>query len=176
MLKVKNINTKLSDYKKITEIYMNSFPDNERFPLWFLNIMSKRKCVDYLAFYDKNVFCGFTYLITNKNTTFVLYLATDSSIRSKGYGSQILNWIIDNKEDNIVLNIESVSPKYDNFDERLSRQKFYFKNGFEDTKYKLIDNEDVYDVLYKGNNFSKIEYESIFKVFSFGLVRKKLFD
>ena len=174
MLDVKNINIKLREYKKIAEIYEKSFPDNEKLPMWLLNIMSKRACVDFLAFYDDDIFCGFTYLITYKNTTFVLYLAIDSSIRSKGYGSQILNWIIDNKQENIVLNIESVSDKYDNFKERLSRQKFYLKNGFKDTKYKLIDKSDVYDVLHKGSNFAKLEYEALFRSFSFGLVRKKI--
>lgn len=137
--------------------------------------MSNRASVDFLAFYDNNVFCGFTYSIHNKNTTFVLYLAIDKSIPSKGYGSQILNWIVDNtKANRVTLNIETVNTKYSNYYERLSRQKFYFKNGFEDTKYKLIDKNDVYDVLYKVSNFSKSEYEKLFKSFSFGFVRKKL--
>ena len=134
----------------------------------------KRACIDFLAFYDNDIFCGFTYLITNKNTTFILYLAIDNNIRSKGYGSQILNWITNNKQNNIVLNIESVSDKYDNYKERLSRQKFYLKNGFIDTKYKLIDKDDVYDVLHKGDKFAKSEYEALLRNFSFGLVRKKL--
>ena len=175
MLEVKNVNSKLNEYKKILQIYKDSFPENEKMPMWILNLMAKRTSVDFLAFYDENIFCGFTYLIYHKNTTFVLYLAIDRNIRSKGYGSQILNWIIENKKENlIVLNIETVDNKYNNYEERFIRQKFYFKNGFVDTKYKMIDKDDIYDVLYKGSNFSKSEYEELFKQFSFGFVRKKL--
>lgn len=174
MLEVRRINKKLREYEKVTEIYKKSFPENEKLPIWLLNIMSKRRCVDFLAFYDENIFCGFTYLITNKNTTFVLYLAIDDSIRSKGYGSQILNWIVNNKQNNIVLNIETVSDEYDNYEQRVSRQKFYLKNGFVDTKYKIVDKNDVYDVLHKGDDFSKSEYEQLFRDFSFGVIRQKL--
>lgn len=175
MLQVKIVNSKLNEYKKVLRIYKESFPTNEKLPMWILRLMSKRKSVDFLAFYDEDVFCGFTYLIHNKNTTFVFYLAIDESIRSKGYGSKILNWIVnDNKGNNIVLNIETVDEKYDNYQQRISRQKFYFKNGFVDTKYKLINSGYIYDVLYKGHNFSKSEYETLVRAFSFGLVREKL--
>lgn len=136
--------------------------------------MLRREVVNFLAFYDDDIFCGFTYLIYNKNTTFVLYLATDNSVRSTGYGSQILNWISNDKPNDIVLNIETVSDKYDNYEQRLSRQKFYLKNGFVDTKYKLIDKDTIYDVLYKGKNFSKEEYEELLRSFTFGFIRKKL--
>ena len=121
--------------------------------------MSKRTCVDFLVFYNNNIFRGFSYLIHNNNITFILYLAIDTSIRSKGYGTKILSLISNNKQNNnIILNIETVSNKYVDYKQRLNRQKFYFKNGFVDTKYKLVDSGNIYDVLYKGNNFSKSEY------------------
>ena len=41
MLEVKNINMKLREYGKIIEIYEKSFLDNEKLPIWLLNIMSK---------------------------------------------------------------------------------------------------------------------------------------
>lgn len=175
MLKARNVNSRLKEYKNVLQIYKQSFPENEKLPIWLLRLMSKRRCVDFLAFYDDDVFCGFTYLIHHKTTTFVFYLATDASIRSKGYGSQILNWIADNNKENvIVLNIETVNPRYNNYEQRLSRQNFYFKNGFLDTKYKLIDDGDIYDVLYKGCHFSKSAYEELFKNFSFNLMKPKL--
>ena len=173
MLKVKVVNSRLKEYKNILNLYKESFPKNERLPIWLLNIMSKRTCVDFLAFYDNNIFCGFSYLIHNNNITFILYLAIDTSIRSKGYGTKILNLISNNKQNNsIILNIETVSNKYADYKQRLNLQKFYFKNGFVDTKYKLVDSGNIYDVLYKGNNFSKSEYEKLLKTFSFGFIKK----
>ena len=67
MLKVKVVNSRLKEYKNILNLYKESFPKNERLPIWLLNIMSKRTCVDFLAFYDNNIFCGFSYLIHNNN-------------------------------------------------------------------------------------------------------------
>lgn len=174
MLEVKKIDKKLNEYKKIIEIYKKSFPKNEKLPVFLLNIMSKRECVDFLAFYDNDTFCGFTYLVNDKNMTFVLYLAVDDSIRSNGYGSKIIRWIINNKKDNIVLNIEEVDKQYNNYEQRLIRQKFYLKNGFIDTGYNIKDREDIYDVLYKGNNFIKKEYENLIKSFSFNFIQLKL--
>ena len=174
MLKTKNINSKLNEYQQILELYRSAFPENEKLPIWLLNLMSKRKCVDFLAFYDEDVFCGFTYLIHHHQTTFVLYLAINRNVRSKGYGSKILKWISDHAQKNIILNIETVWTKYENYNQRLSRQKFYFKNGFSDTQYKMIDNGEKYDVLYKGEHFSTLECEALLKHFSFGFYRKKL--
>ena len=170
MLKVKKVNKKLNEYNKIIDIYKRSFPQNEKLPIFILDMMSKRKGVDFLAFYDEDIFCGFTYLVSNKNMTFVFYLAVDDSMRSNGYGSKIIRWIINNKEDNIVLNIEEVDEKYNNYEQRLSRQKFYLKNGFIDTKYDIKDKNNIYDVLYRGNNFIKEEYEALIKRFSFGFI------
>lgn len=173
MLKVKVVNSRLKEYKKILNLYKESFPKNERLPIWLLNIMSKRTCVDFLVFYNNNIFRGFSYLIHNNNITFILYLAIDTSIRSKGYGTKILSLISNNKQNNnIILNIETVSNKYVDYKQRLNRQKFYFKNGFVDTKYKLVDSGNIYGVLYKGNNFSKSEYEKLLKTFSFGFIKK----
>lgn len=174
MLKVKVVNSRLKEYKKILNLYKESFPKNERLPIWLLNIMSKRTCVDFLAFYNNNnIFRGFSYLIHNNNITFILYLAIDTSIRSKGYGTKILSLISNNKQNNnIILNIETVSNKYVDYKQRLNRQKFYFKNRFVDTKYKLVDSGNIYDVLYKGNNFSKSEYEKLLKTFSFDFIKK----
>ena len=103
MLKVKVVNSRLKEYKNILNLYKESFPKNERLPIWLLNIMSKRTCVDFLAFYDNNIFCGFSYLIHNNNITFILYLAIDTSIRSKGYGTKILNLISNNKQNNSII-------------------------------------------------------------------------
>ena len=175
IMETKHINTRLKEYKKITELFDTSFSDNEKIPIWLLRLFSYRSCVDFIAFYDNGIFVGFTYLITVKETTFVLYIATSPDQRSKGYGSKILHQISELHNGNtIVLNIENVDEIYDNYSQRIQRQKFYFKNKFMDSGYILKDNKVIYDILYKGNCFSEINYKEIFKVFSFGLVRVKI--
>ncbi|HCW52862.1 MAG TPA: N-acetyltransferase [Clostridium sp.] len=175
MLEVKNVSSKLEEYKKVFQMYEEYFPENERLPLWFLRIMSKRRNVEFLAFYDNKILCGFTYLVHYKSTTFVYYLAVNKDVRSNGYGSKILSWIADsNKSNTIVLVIEEVDPKYDNYEERLNRIKFYKKNGFVNAGYKLIDKDGIYDFLYKGSDFSKSECEEMFKNFFLGFATKKI--
>ncbi|BCN31829.1 GNAT family N-acetyltransferase [Anaeromicropila herbilytica] len=173
MITAKKVIIKSKSFRSIKKLYQQAFPENEKLPIWILVLMSLRKCVDFYSFYDKNVFCGFTYLIHYKKMTFVLYLATDSSVRSKGYGAGILDWIEKAYQENsIVLNIETVSEKYDNFEQRLKRQKFYYNNGFQDTGYTLYDKKDIYDVLITKNsaNFSEGEYKNLFRRFSFGFI------
>jgi GNAT superfamily N-acetyltransferase len=175
MIIAKKVGIKLKVIGIIKKLYQQTFPKNEKLPIWLLVLMSFRKCVDFYAFYDENMFCGFTYLIHYKKMTFVLYLATDVSVRSKGYGSDILSWIVKAYPQNyIVLNIETVSKNYDNFEQRVKRQKFYFNNGFQDTGYILYDKKDIYDVLSTNTNFSEGEYRSLFRKFSLGFVTSNL--
>ncbi len=52
--------------------------------------MSKLWNTEFLGFYDGNTLCGFTYLAHNSKIVFVMFLAVDKALRSKGYGSAIL--------------------------------------------------------------------------------------
>ena len=79
------------DREKVEELYKNSFPENERIPLWFL--LCKKELIDYISFYDDEVFVGYSYLITNKNLTFVLYLRMDTEMQ----GSTLLSMDIHTK-------------------------------------------------------------------------------
>jgi len=173
MITAKKVSIKAKSFRSIKKLYQQAFPKNEKLQIWLLVLMSLRKCVDFYAFYDKNEFYGFTYLIHYKKMTFVLYLATDSSVRSKGYGAGILDWIEKAYQENcIVLNIEAVSENYDNFEQRVKRQKFYFNNGFQDAGYILYDKKDIYDVLSTKNSasFSEDEYKNLFRRFSLGFI------
>jgi len=72
--------------KKVKRLFRSAFPAVEKIPFWILRLFSLRKGIDFLSFSDNGVFVGFTYLVSYKRTTFVLYLATDDSLRGKGYG------------------------------------------------------------------------------------------
>lgn len=174
-MKAEFVTKKLPDYKNLMEIYQSAFPHNEKIPVWLLLIMSKRKCVEFLAFYDEGTFCGFTYIIHHDKTTFIMYLATDARVRSKGYGKKILRMISERFPlNNIVLNIETVDKGSDNYEQRLSRQNFYLNNGFKQAGFKIYDKKNIYDVLYNGTSFSKEEYEKLMKKLLFGFMSVKL--
>lgn len=89
-LRAETIRSSMTDYAQIIEIYQSSFPEVERFPVWLLRLMSHLKGINSIAFYDGYELCGFSYFLVNEKTVFILFLAVNSKIRSKEYGSQII--------------------------------------------------------------------------------------
>ncbi|MDO4451185.1 MAG: GNAT family N-acetyltransferase [Moraxella sp.] len=158
-------------FKTFKTIFLKEFPQNERLPIWFLYLSSFRSCVDFWTVLDNDEFAGFVYLVNDKQKTFVLYLAVNSAKQGKGYGSQILE-LIKNKKANhaIVLNIETVSDSNaDNYEQRLKRQKFYLKNGYEPMPFYLDDDGQRFDVLCQNRQISQQDYQRLLAKLAFGL-------
>ena len=82
--------------------------------MWLLSVLAFRKSVNFKAFYDDDQFCGVLYTAEDNKYTFVLYLAVNDLIRSNGYGTKILDWLKENTEKIIVLNVESLNPSAPN--------------------------------------------------------------
>lgn len=174
MVFIKKVTKNLKEYNQIINVYHSSFPDNEKLPVWLINLLSIRKNVHFYAFFDESKFWGFAYIIQNEEQTFILYLATNPSIRSGGYGSRILTWIKENAPSkNIALNIETVDKAYDNYEQRLKRLQFYNKNGYLDTKLKIFENDNIYSILSNSPKFSKEKYSRLIRQFSFGIYKPK---
>ena len=160
----------LKEYNEIKSLICRAFPKNEQIPIWLLHMLALRKSVDFLAYYDGDLFCGISYTVCNNGLVFVLYLAVNDKIRSKGYGSAILQCIkqrFSNKA--LVLNIEPLCPNSDNYAQRVKRFEFYVKNGFFDTHYQISDSSDTYQILATTEQFSIKEYKSAIKQLSLGL-------
>lgn len=170
---VKVVTPRMPDYKKVKETYNNAFPRRERLPIAVLHLMACRGNVDFLAFYDKGQFCGIAYLIREGRTTLLFYLAVEESLRSKGYGSAILNWIAKNTTETVLLDAEAVGEKDSspNWEQRVQRQQFYYRNGYQDAGLTMRQYGEVYDVLYRGAPFERENLEQLLKHFSFGFSR-----
>ena len=174
-LNIRPVNKNLKEYNKIKNLILTSFPKNERYPMWLLSLLSKRKCVDFLAFYDEEQFCGLTYSISSDKMTFLLYLAVNDEVRSKGYGSEILFCLKQsNSQNTIVFNVEKTNTNADNNEQRMKRVNFYLKNGFQLTDYELVDGNDIYSVLASDKNFSVEDYKNIMRKLSFGTYTGKI--
>ena len=61
-MQIKKVKLRNIDVKNI---YIDSFPKNERMPFSMMVAMSKLWNTDFLAFYDKDALCGFIYLAHN---------------------------------------------------------------------------------------------------------------
>ena len=176
MISAKKITYSNKNIRDIKALLKSAFPKVERMPFWMLMLRAKFKSVEFLAFYDNSQFCGIAYLVTHENMTFILYLAVDSKLRSKGYGSKILNFISERyKIYRIILDIEAIDEAADNFEERKKRKNFYLSNGYVSSGYGFILDDVAYEVLQKGEEFDAEKCLELFNRFSFGMVKIKLY-
>lgn len=158
--------------KKVKEVYMDSFPKKERMPYLMMLLMAKKEDTNFLAFYDEDVFCGFVYMARSNNIIFVMFLAVDRNIRSKGYGSKILNEIFSlYPNDKIIISIERCDVDAEDIDIRLRRKDFYLRNGFIESGY-LIELEHIkQEIIVKNGQFDKDEFSSFLKKYSNGVMK-----
>lgn len=117
--------------KNIKTLFKKSFPLKERVPLWIFKKYLKTGQLELTEYYDENLFIGFTMIAKFDNYAYLLFFATDPSIRSKGYGSQIMQQFIAKYGNNdIMFAIEKVVDFNDLNDNKTRRYNFYKKNGF----------------------------------------------
>ena len=163
------------DRDEIKNIYLNSFPKYEQLPWWILRFLTVRKGIDITAYYDGDILCGFTYTVAAGNILFVLFFAVENTLRGRGYGSAILGYLKEsNPKKSILLNVELLDPRADNYEERVRRFRFYEKNGFTDTEYDIEEIGGVFRVLATTPTFDNEEYLRVFRKMSFGFWKPKI--
>lgn len=129
-------------YKDLVEnLYLKSFPKEERFPFWVLEECSKEDNSDLLAILDNDRFIGMCYLVNCNNAYYLMYLAVAPELRNQNYGSKILT---DLKEKFKTLFL-SVDEPVD--DLSIRRKNFYLRNGFYDTNKYYEDTGINYEIL-----------------------------
>lgn len=156
-------------------LYERAFPKSEKYPLAMLQVLTCRKGISARAFYDDGQFAALLYTVESETMVFVLYLAVNDAIRSKGYGTKILQWLQEQAGSrSIGLNIEPVDPTAENAEQRLRRDKFYTKNGIVDTGYRLGAQGQIYAVYSSAHPFVPEDYTKTMGRLAFGLYRPKL--
>ena len=92
MLQLKTVTPQFADFDKVSALYHSAFPENERRPLEeMFSFLSGSG--EFLALYDGETFCGFVCLLSWQDITHILYLAIDSQLRGRGYGTGMLSAI-----------------------------------------------------------------------------------
>lgn len=150
-------------YKQVNQIYEKSFPLQERYIN--LNKMIKSSNTKLYCLIDKEIVLGFIYLIYYKDMIFLLYLAINTEIRSKGYGSYLLKWCLRKyKDKKIYLNIEEVKEDFEDYEIRKRRLDFYLKNGFFLTKYISKEEFENFNILSNNLEIDINRYKILDKV------------
>lgn len=143
--------------------------------MFSLLAMSLHKNVKFHAIYDAGKFCGITYYASNENTVYLTYLAVNEELRGQGYGSKILT-MLENKfpDKQIVIDIEPVTKKAKNYKQRVSRLKFYERNGFHKTNQRLKDADGEFEALTTGEKFDRDSFIKTLHQMSFGFYQAKV--
>jgi len=151
-------------FAHVKDLYYSAFPRQEQVNLSFLINQTKKDTVNFNVFYDEDVFVGLTYDISFKDTTYLWYLATRADLRSKGYGSQIMQYLREAYSSNrIVLNLDVQDESAADSEIRKKRKEFYIKNGYTLADYSCVFNRNKLDVMSINGNVTSDEFLSIFK-------------
>ena len=165
-LKMKIINKKNdeNEIKKIKNLYYSAFPKNEliNFDIFFSNNTFKGKKI--FAFYDKTIFVGFAIITSKLKISNILYLAIESELRGKGYGTQVLKNISNFYQNNrIVVDVEDPDKTEINKEQRLKRIKFYLNAGFKLTNIKYFWENEYYIIMVSNGDITEMEFWNFWK-------------
>ena len=159
-LTAKPVHLFCTEFNKITHLLKSAFPKKEQTPMFLLLLGALRKNTHFTAFYYEDKFAGLLYTIENDRYYFILYLAVNQDIRSKGIGGEILDYAYAQAGDrNIVLNVEPLDSTADNHEQRERRIAFYARHGICETGYGFAMDGVPYSVLASNlSEFSPDEY------------------
>ncbi len=166
-LRMDKVNLTTKNRKRIKEIYTSSFHKKDRMPFLIMLLMSYLRSTHFISFHDGDTICGFVYMAVIKKITFVMFFAVDENIRSKGYGSRILEKIQSLYPDNkIIITIERCNEDAKDIDERVRRKKFYANNGYVQTGYIVKLGNEKQEIIIKNGEFNKREFTLFFLRYS----------
>ena len=170
-LKAYNINN-TTDLGKVKRLYLEAFPKEERLPWWLLRALTIRAGTELTAYYDGDLFCGFTFSAACGKAQLVMFLAVAENLRGGGYGSAILEYLKNvDPERTILLNVELLDPEADNYAQRLRRMAFYQKNGIYDTGYNVVEVGGAFRVLASTQAPDMDAYLRVYHYMSWGFWR-----
>ena len=150
----------------VKSLYERSFPKIERIPFSYLLNCLKTGKAELFAYSDSSrnsgnsdksyngEFVGFAFVLLPGNYTYLLFCATETRLRSHGYGSAILRKLRRRyKGRTMVVDIEPLSDDAPNSEQRRRRYMFYRSNGFRDTGLEMRDESGDYRILTDGDGF-----------------------
>ena len=165
-MNVKKVKLGHSDVKRI---YFESFPKSERMPFPLMVAMSKLWNTDFLSFYEEDTLCGFIYLAHNRKIVFVMFFAVDAALRSKGFGSAILQEIQKKyPTKKIIISIEPCDETAPDIEIRKKRKAFYLRNGYKETGYMIKLAGVVQEIIIANGEFNKSQFKRFFVLYSNG--------
>lgn len=159
-------------FPQVKALYESAFPANERIPIKHL-LDDKIKREFWAFFYKDDVgdaatptFCGFSNSITYGSITNIVYFAVEPELRSRGYGSQILQAIREKHPDTRIvvdIEVEEDSKDAEELERRNRRREFYQRNGFDASPVDYVWQGEHYRLLSTGGIVTEKEFRDFWK-------------
>jgi len=151
-------------FPQVKALYESAFPANERIPI--KHLLDDKIKREFLAFFDGDLFCGFSNSITHGSITNIIYFAVMPKLRSRGYGSQILQVIREQHPDTRIvvdIEVEEDSKDAEELERRNRRRDFYLRNGFGSSPVDYVWQGEHYRLLTAGGTVSEKEFRDFWK-------------
>ena len=149
---------------QVKALYESAFPANERIPI--KHVLDDKIKREFWAFFDGDLFCGFSNSITHGSITNIVYFAVVPELRSRGYGSQILQAIRRQHPDTRIvvdIEVEEDSKDAEELERRNRRREFYTRNGFDSSPVDYVWQGEHYRLLSAGGTVTDKEFRDFWK-------------
>ncbi len=163
MFVTRRISPKSRDLGKIKALYVDAFPENERFSF---SMMIKNESGHYetFGFYKDGEFCGFAILLNSGDISHIIYFATLPEVRGLGLGAKALGALARIKVGmKIIVDIERPDPRLPDCEIRLRRKNFYIRNGYKETEVRYRWQDESYEILVLGGELSREDFGNFWK-------------
>ncbi|MDD5941248.1 GNAT family N-acetyltransferase [Fibrobacter sp.] len=167
-------------FPQVKALYESAFPANERIPI--KHLLDDKIKREFWAFFDKEKgenhaevgkeiaaapkFCGFSNSITHGSITNIVYFAVVPELRSRGYGSKILQAIRRQHPDTRIvvdIEVEEDSKDAEELERRNRRREFYQRNGFDASPVDYVWQGEHYRLLSAGGTVTEKEFRDFWK-------------
>ena len=164
MLQYFEVTNKSPWLPQVKALYESAFPANERIPI--KHLLDDKIKREFWAFFDGDLFCGFSNSITHGSITNIVYFAVESELRSRGYGSQILQAIRRQHPDTrlvVDIEVEEDSKDAEEHERRNRRREFYQRNGFDASPVDYVWQGEHFRLLSAGGTVTEKEFRDFWK-------------
>ena len=149
---------------QVKALYESAFPANERIPI--KHLLDNKIKREFWAFFDGDLFCGFSNSISHGDITNIVYFAVVPELRCRGYGSKILQAIRrqhPNTRIVVDIEVEEDSKDAEELERRNRRRDFYLRNGFDAAPVEYHWQGEHYRLLSAGGTVTDKEFRDFWK-------------
>ncbi len=159
---LRRISDSQADKHALNDMNVEAFPKEERIPTPILIQMAQDGVIDLYFATENEEIIGFFVVFHKNKCAYLFYFAIEKSHRGKGHGTTMLRLLQQTYNDfHIVLDMETIDPKAENYEQRLSRKSFYLKNGMNETGYNISYMGMTFELLSSTLPFQKDNFQTV---------------